>query len=135
MSANLLNNTALPSITGFEANAPKLPNPKKIGNCGSFFKNPIISKKKLNHIIKTDPNIIYYKEQNNKYKISAGWLIENCGFKKIKINNVSVYKKHALVIVNLGTASGENIRTFYQKIQKEVLKKYNIKLEPEVNII
>ena len=79
--------------------------------------------------------IVFYKENGIKYKLSAAWLIENCGFKNIKEKNVSVYKNQALVITNLGNATGREIYLFSQKIKSKVLEKFDILLEEEVNII
>tara|TARA_B100001093_G_scaffold188665_1_gene181228 strand:+ start:5966 stop:6970 length:1005 start_codon:yes stop_codon:yes gene_type:complete len=113
----------------------KLPNYKKIGNAGSFFKNPIIKKNKLKEIKSSYPEIINHKIKGSEYKISAAWLIDNSGFKKIKENNVTVYKNQALVIINNGNATGIDIYNFSQKIKKTVRKKFDILLEEEVNIL
>ena len=112
----------------------KLPNPKKIGNCGSFFKNPIISSINFEKLMKLNNNIPYYKISKNEFKIPAAWLIEECGFKGISEGKTGTHKKHALVIVNKGGASGLEIYNFSQKIKKTILKKFNILLEEEVNI-
>ena len=139
---NLIKNIKNKKITGkdisnivIKIRKSKLPDPKLIGNCGSFFKNPTITKNKLKEITAKHNGLIYHKTDKNKYKISAGWMIENCGFKKININNVTVYEKHALVIINKGADSGKHVENFYKKIQKEVFKKYKINLIPEVNVI
>ena len=113
----------------------KLPDYKKIGNAGSFFKNPIIDSLKFKKIKKLYPNIISYDIGISRFKIPAGWLIEQCGFKDIKKKKVSVYKKQALVIINLGDAKGIDIFNFSQKIKKTVNEKFDILLEEEVNII
>ena len=113
----------------------KLPDYKKIGNAGSFFKNPIIDSLKFKKIKKLYPNIISYNVGKSRFKIPAGWLIEQCGFKDIKKKKVSVYKKQALVIINLGDAKGIDIFNFSQKIKKTVNEKFDILLEEEVNII
>ena len=117
-----------------EIRTNKLPDPKKIGNCGSFFKNPIISNSKfknLNEYFSCVPN---YKISENEVKIPAAWLIEECGFKGKNEGKTGTHKKHALVIVNNGGATGKEIYDFSQKIKKSVLKKFNILLEEEVNI-
>ena len=113
----------------------KLPNYKKIGNAGSFFKNPLIKKDKLKEIRLSCPDIVSHKTKGSEYKISAAWLIENCGFKKIEENNVTVHKKQALVIINSGNAKGIDIYNFSQKIKKTVREKFDILLEEEVNIL
>ena len=113
----------------------KLPDPKIIGNSGSFFKNPIISKDKLLHLKKKYPKIISYKTEKLSYKIAAGWLIENCGWKGFREKDYGVHKKQALVIVNYGKANGHEILDLSKKIQKSVKNKFDIELVPEVNII
>jgi len=113
----------------------KLPNYKKIGNAGSFFKNPTIDKFKLNKIKYLYPDIISYDVGKSKYKVPAGWLIEKCGFKDIQEKKVSVYKKQALVLINLGNAKGIDIFNYSQKIKETVREKFDILLEEEVNII
>ena len=113
----------------------KLPDYEKIGNAGSFFKNPIIDKSKLKKIKSLYPDIISYDIGKSNYKIPAGWLIEKCGFKGIKQKKVSVYEKQALVIINLGDAKGIDIYSFSQKIKETVREKFDILLEEEVSII
>ena len=113
----------------------KLPNPSLIGNSGSFFKNPIISNKVLDRLKQQFSKLVYFRESDTKYKLSAAWLIEKCGFKNIKEKNVGVYKNQALVITNLGNATGEEIRLFSEKIKSKVLEKFDILLEEEVNVI
>ena len=113
----------------------KLPNYREFGNAGSFFKNPIISKKQLKQIKLSFPEIVSFKNKNSDYKISAAWLIENCGFKNIKEKNVTVYKDQALVIINTGNAKGKDIYNFSQKIKKTVKEKFDILLQEEVNIL
>ena len=117
-----------------EIRTNKLPDPKKIGNCGSFFKNPIISNLKFKNLFKKFNTIPNYKISKNEVKIPAAWLIEECGFKGKIEGKTGTHKKHALVIVNNGGASGEEIYNFSQTIKKSVLKKFNILLEEEVNI-
>ena len=117
-----------------EIRTNKLPDPKKIGNCGSFFKNPIISNLRFKNLFKKFNTIPNYKISKNEVKIPAAWLIEECGFKGKIEGKTGTHKKHALVIVNNGGASGEEIYKFSQNIKKSVLKKFNILLEEEVNI-
>jgi UDP-N-acetylmuramate dehydrogenase len=118
-----------------EIRAFKLPDYKVIGNAGSFFKNPIINKEKFEKL-KLNFELIpsYYIDERN-VKIPAAWLIEACGYKKIIYNNVSVHSNQSLVIVNLGNAKGFDIYTFSQNIKQSVLKKFDILLEEEVNIL
>ena len=117
-----------------EIRTNKLPDPKKIGNCGSFFKNPIISSLKFKNLFQNFSNVPNYKISENEVKIPAAWLIEECGFKGKIEGKTGTHKKHALVIVNNGGATGGEIYNFSQKIKKSVLKKFNILLEEEVNI-
>lgn len=113
----------------------KLPDPKKIGNAGSFFKNPIISKEHF-EIIKTNYNDLKgYFINKNEIKISAAWLIEKCNWKGKIIGNTGTYKNHSLVLVNHGNAKGKEIWNLALEIQKSVESKFNILLTPEVNII
>ncbi len=113
----------------------KLPDPKVIGNAGSFFKNPIINSKTFSTIIKQFPNIPNYKISKEEIKIPAGWLIEKAGFKGKKFNNYGVHDKQALVLVNYGNASGKEILELSKLIQKTIITIFGIKLEREVNII
>ncbi|MAU63123.1 MAG: UDP-N-acetylenolpyruvoylglucosamine reductase [Flavobacteriaceae bacterium] len=113
----------------------KLPDPKLIGNCGSFFKNPVIKKFDYEKLCEKEKDIPFYIISKKKVKIPAAWLIEKCGYKGIRNGNTGTYNKHALIIVNYGNASGNEIFKFSQKIKKTVLRKFNILLEEEVNII
>lgn len=113
----------------------KLPDPKELGNSGSFFKNPIVSLETFNTFIGNHPNAPYYKVSDNTYKIPAGWLIEQCGYKGKRIGDAGVHKKQALVLVNYGKASGEDIICLAEQIINEVMNRFNIKIGPEVNII
>ncbi len=113
----------------------KLPDPKNIGNAGSFFKNPVISEQSLEEIKRKYPDVIAHKHKNGYMKISAGWLIEQAGWKGHRENNVGVYHKQALVIVNYGNAKGSDVVNLANKIIQSVYEKFEIKLEPEVNII
>ncbi len=113
----------------------KLPDPKKIGNCGSFFKNPIIESKKLEKLLQKYPKLPHHKSENGFYKIPAAWLIEKIGFKNKSLGDVGVYTHQPLVIVNNGNASGSDILKFANSIKNSVREVFNIKLEEEVNII
>ena len=113
----------------------KLPDPQKIGNSGSFFKNPIISNKKLKKIKEKYPEIINYTQSKTHSKIAAGWLIEMAGWKGYRKDDFGVYDKQALVLVNYGKASGNEIIELSKKIQQSVLDKFDIMINPEVNII
>lgn len=113
----------------------KLPNPKEIGNSGSFFKNPVVDKSYLDYIQKSYPEVPFYKINDQQVKIPAGWLIEKAGFKGMRINDAGVHKKQALVLVNYGNATGAEILALAQQIQKEIQQQFKIQLEAEVNII
>ncbi len=113
----------------------KLPDPDKLGNAGSFFKNPEISSEMAKTITQYYPKMPLWDIGNNRVKLSAAWLIEQCGWKGRKLRNVGTYKKQPLVIVNYGTATGNEILQLAGKIQKAVKNHFAIDLEPEVNII
>lgn len=112
----------------------KLPDPNKIGNSGSFFKNPVVSKSEFDILQQQYPTMPFYVV-GDQYKIPAGWLIEQAGFKGQRFGNTGVHKKQALVLVNYGNASGLEVYNLAKKIQKEILKKFKIGLEIEVNVI
>ncbi len=113
----------------------KLPDPKKIGNCGSFFKNPFIESEKLDILLEKYPKLPYNKIENGLYKIPAAWLIEKMGFKNKSLGDAGVYINQPLVIVNNGNASGSDILNFANSIKNSVKENFNIDLEEEVNII
>ncbi len=112
----------------------KLPDPEKLGNSGSFFKNPIIQKKAFDQFISKFPDAPSYKVSDNEIKIPAGWLIEQSGFKGKQFGDAGVHKKQALVLVNYGNASGKEILDLAMNIKHEVFKKFKIEINPEVNI-
>jgi len=113
----------------------KLPDPKEIGNSGSFFKNPVISKDQFLELQKENPNIPSYTISETEVKVPAGWLIEQAGFKGKRFGEYGVHEKQALVLVNYGNASGKEIHELALKIQANILKKFGIFLEIEVNVI
>lgn len=116
--------------------ASKLPDPKLIGNAGSFFKNPEIDFSLFEKIKQTFPLIPFYKVLDpQKVKIPAGWLIEQCGWKGKTFDNYGVHKNQALVLVNYGNAVGNDIYLLSEEIKKSIFDKFNINLETEVNII
>lgn len=113
----------------------KLPNPKDIGNSGSFFKNPVVGKTLFKTVQKKFKDLPYYVLTDDRYKIPAGWLIEQCGFKGKRFGTVGVHEKQALVLVNYGSATGKEVIALAQKIQASVLQRFAISLEMEVNVI
>ncbi len=118
-----------------EIRQSKLPDPAKIGNAGSFFKNPLISKTTAQELHKNFPEISVFEVDDHTSKISAASLIEGCGWKGKIIGNTGTYKFHSLVLVNHGNATGAEIIQLSKDIQASVFDKYGVKIEPEVNII
>jgi UDP-N-acetylmuramate dehydrogenase len=113
----------------------KLPDPKKIGNSGSFFKNPVVDLNKLKSLQKKYPNIVNYQINKNEFKIAAGWMIEKAGWKGKTISNYGVHKNQSLVLVNYGNAKGIEIYNLSEKIIIDIKEKFGILLVREVNII
>ncbi|MFD0939751.1 UDP-N-acetylmuramate dehydrogenase [Pedobacter boryungensis] len=113
----------------------KLPDPKTIGNAGSFFKNPVIEKEVFDELVEKFPDVVNYPAPNGKIKLAAGWLIEQCGFKGIVVGETGTWKNQALVLVNHGHASGQEVYTFSEQIINTVYTKFAVKLEREVNIL
>jgi UDP-N-acetylmuramate dehydrogenase len=113
----------------------KLPNPKVIGNSGSFFKNPLVSKTHYNNLLQNFEDMPSYAVSDNEVKIPAGWLIEKAGFKGKRFGNYGVHKNQALVLVNYGNANGNDILNLSQLIQKTIKQLFDIFIEAEVNIL
>ncbi len=113
----------------------KLPDPDKIGNSGSFFKNPVISKTHFSLLQKEYPTIPNYIISDELIKVPAGWLVEQCGYKGKRYGDAGVHKHQALVLVNYGNAGGIEILKLAKEIQEKVSQKFNIVLDMEVNII
>jgi UDP-N-acetylmuramate dehydrogenase len=113
----------------------KLPNPKEIGNSGSFFKNPVITTDTFLKLQEKYPNIPSYTISETEIKVPAGWLIEQCGFKGKRFGDAGVHTKQALVLVNYDNATGIQIHNLAQEILKTVKKTFDISLDIEVNVI
>ncbi|MGF1557012.1 UDP-N-acetylmuramate dehydrogenase [Paucihalobacter sp.] len=112
----------------------KLPNPKEIGNSGSFFKNPIIKKSHYLKLLENFPEIPHYAVSESEVKVPAGWLIEHAGFKGKTFKNYGVHNKQALVLVNYGDASGNDILNLANLIQHTINRLFGIQIEMEVNV-
>jgi len=116
--------------------ASKLPSTKDIGSAGSFFKNPEVEQSVLKQLRSTYENMPYYAtERSDMYKLSAGWLIEQCGWKGYRVGDAGVYEKQALVLVNYGSATGREILVLSEQIADDVYKKMGVRLEREVEIV
>jgi UDP-N-acetylmuramate dehydrogenase len=113
----------------------KLPDPKELGNSGSFFKNPIIAKEVYEKAKALHPEMPHYVVSETEVKIPAGWLIEQAGFKGKRFGDAGIHTKQALVLVNYGNATGNEIWNVAQNIQKTIFEKYGIRIEAEVNVI
>jgi len=115
--------------------ASKLPDPKVIGNVGSFFKNPVVEHAKFAELKSKFPEIKYFPQPKGAVKLAAAWLIELCGWKGKRIGQVGVHDKQALVLVNHGGGDGSQILSLSNQIIESVNQKFGIQLEPEVNIL
>lgn len=113
----------------------KLPDPKLIGNAGSFFKNPVISAEAFEEFKKNHPDAPHYLQPDGTVKVPAGWLIQQAGWKGYRRGAVGVHSKQALVLVNHGGGKGEELLQLARDIQQDVEKKFGIRIEPEVNVI
>jgi UDP-N-acetylmuramate dehydrogenase len=113
----------------------KLPDPKVTGNAGSFFKNPVVPISLAENIKKEYPEAAAYPVDNNSMKLAAGWLIDKAGWKGKTYGNYGVHPKQALVLVNYGGATGQNIYDLSTEILADIKSKFGVELEREVNIV
>jgi len=113
----------------------KLPDPTKVGNAGSFFKNPVVSAEQRNSLLAQYPALVSYPQADGGYKLAAGWLIDQCGWKGRSMGAAGVHDNQALVLVNLGGATGADVLRLSNKIREEVQAKYGVILESEPVIV
>ena len=121
--------------TIIEIRNAKLPDPKVLGNAGSFFMNPIVTRARYEKLAALYPDMPHYKVDSRHEKIPAGWMIDQCGWKGKSLGRAGVHDKQALVLVNRGGATGTEIVALCEAIQKDVKAKFGIDIHPEVNII
>jgi UDP-N-acetylmuramate dehydrogenase len=127
---NLLN--IRKSIIDIRAN--KLPDPKELGNAGSFFKNPMVEEAEAERLLEKYPSMPIYPS-GSKMKLSAGWMIEKCGLKGFRENNIGVHSEQALVLVNYGGGTASGLIAFSQMVQNTVFAEFGVEIEPEVSVI
>ena len=113
----------------------KLPDPKVEGNAGSFFMNPVVSVDKYQELAAVYPNMPHYDVDAEHVKIPAGWMIDQCGWKGKTMGRAGVHSRQALVLVNKGGATGDEIVRLCEQIQQDVLERFGIEIHPEVNIV
>lgn len=109
----------------------KLPDPAVIGNAGSFFKNPVVPAAQRHALLERCPQLLSHVQPDGSYKLAAGWLIDQCGWKGRSLGAAGVYEKQALVLVNRGGASGQEVLNLARKIQADVLARFGVAIEPE----
>jgi UDP-N-acetylmuramate dehydrogenase len=109
----------------------KLPDPAVFGNAGSFFKNPIVPAPQRDALLAQHPQLVSYVQADGRFKLAAGWLIDQCGWKGRTLGPVGMYQKQALVLVNLGGASGQDVVRLAQAVQADVMARFGVALEPE----
>jgi UDP-N-acetylmuramate dehydrogenase len=137
LDAMMVSDLSLKAISQAVINirSSKLPNPKEIGNAGSFFKNPEVAASVYERLKHEFPNLVAYPLDNSNYKLAAGWLIEQSGLKGYRVGDAGVHKLQALVLVNYGGATGNEIYDLSTHVLQTVKAKFGVDLEREVNII
>jgi UDP-N-acetylmuramate dehydrogenase len=113
----------------------KLPDPKVTGNAGSFFMNPVVTRQRYEKLAARYPDMPHYRVDSRHEKIPAGWLIDQCGWKGRSLGRAGVHDKQALVLVNLGGATGDEIVALCEAIRQDVKQRFDITIHPEVNIV
>ncbi|MFU8842410.1 MAG: UDP-N-acetylmuramate dehydrogenase [Bacteroidales bacterium] len=112
----------------------KLPDPKVLGNAGSFFKNPTVAVEMREKLLASHPGLVSFSQPDGTFKLAAGWLIEQCGWKGVRVGDAGVHKDQALVLVNFGGATGNEIFDLSEQVRDSVKNKFGIELEREVNV-
>jgi UDP-N-acetylmuramate dehydrogenase len=137
LAKNNISNPSLKDVSNavIAIRQSKLPDPKELGNSGSFFKNPILLKTDFEKIHQQFPEMKYYDVSETEVKVPAGWLIEQAGFKGKRFGDAGIHKKQALVLVNYGNATGQEILNVSKNIQETIFKTFGIHIEAEVNVI
>lgn len=115
--------------------ARKLPDPKELPNAGSFFKNPVVTRTKMLHLLEETPSLVSYPLGGARAKIAAGWLIEACGLKGKRMGQAGVYERQALILVNYGGATGAEIKALAEEVARNVKYRFGVELEPEPVIL
>ncbi|OCG01185.1 UDP-N-acetylmuramate dehydrogenase [Gilliamella sp. wkB112] len=118
-----------------EIRRSKLPDPKVLGNGGSFFKNPVVDKKIADQLLEKYPTMPIYPQANNQVKLAAGWLIDQCGLKGYQIGGAAVHQQQALVLVNKHNATAQDVVALARYIRNTVLQKFSVNLSPEIRFI
>ncbi len=134
---NKLGSTSLGNVrkTVITTRQNKLPDPAHIGNAGSFFKNPVVDSSIVERLKTEYPKLTVFKDAAGGMKLAAGWLIEQCGWKGKRIGEAGVHEKQALVLVNYGSATGQEIFELSEQVKKSVLEKFGIALDREVEVV
>jgi UDP-N-acetylmuramate dehydrogenase len=137
LAKNSITNPSLKDVSNavIAIRQSKLPDPKELGNSGSFFKNPILLKSDFKKIHQQFPEMKYFDISDTEVKVPAGWLIEQAGFKGKRFGDAGIHKNQALVLVNYGNATGQEILNVSKNIQETIFKTFGIHIEAEVNVI